>query len=143
MGFKVILDWVANHTGWDNPWIANADWYHRDATGTIIAPNADWTDVAWLDYGNPAVSAAMIDAMRYWVTEYDIDGFRADHASGVPVAFWNQATRGAAGDQAAVHAGRGPVADRPARPRVRVQLQLVAARSAQPPRQFRRHRRGR
>ncbi len=91
MGFKVILDWVANHTGWDNPWIANPDWYHQDAQGRIIPPNADWTDVAWLDYDNPAVSTAMIDAMRYWVTEFDVDGFRADHAGGVPVSFWNRA----------------------------------------------------
>jgi glycosidase len=92
MGFKVILDWVANHTGWDNPWIANADWYHRDARGSIIPPNVDWTDVAWLDYANPAVGTAMIDAMKYWVTQYDVDGFRADYASGVPVEFWNRAS---------------------------------------------------
>jgi glycosidase len=91
MGFRVILDWVANHTGWDNPWIGNADWYHRDSSGAIISPNSDWTDVAWLDYGNPAVGMAMIDAMRFWVTEYDVDGFRADYASGVPVSFWNRA----------------------------------------------------
>jgi len=92
MGFKVILDWVANHTGWDHPWIANKDWYHQDAKGNIIAPNTDWTDVAWLNYDNPAVGAAMTDAMKFWVTQYDIDGFRADHAGGVPVSFWNEAS---------------------------------------------------
>jgi glycosidase len=91
MGFKVILDWVANHTGWDHPWLANKDWYHQDGKGNVIPPNADWTDVAWLNYDNPAVGAAMIDAMKFWVTQYDIDGFRADHAGGVPVSFWNEA----------------------------------------------------
>ena len=92
LGMKVIIDWVANHSGWDNPWIANESWYHRDASGKIIAPNNDWTDVAWLDYENPNMSAAMIDAMKYWVTEFDIDGFRADVAGLVPLSFWENAS---------------------------------------------------
>ena len=91
LGMKVIIDWVANHSGWDNPWIANESWYHRDLNGKIISPNNDWTDVAWLDYENPQMRAAMIDAMKYWVTEFDIDGFRADVAGLVPVTFWESA----------------------------------------------------
>jgi glycosidase len=91
LGMKVIIDWVANHSGWDNPWIANESWYHRDLNGKIISPNNDWTDVAWLDYENPDMRAAMIDAMKYWVTEFDIDGFRADVAGLVPVSFWESA----------------------------------------------------
>ena len=62
LGMKVIIDWVANHSGWDNPWLANESWYHRDLNGKIISPNNDWTDVAWLDYENPQMRAAMIDA---------------------------------------------------------------------------------
>ena len=92
LGLKVIIDWVPNHSGWDNPWIANEFWYHHDALGNIISPNNDWTDVAWLNYENPKMAAAMIDAMKYWVTDFDIDGFRADVASGVPVIFWEKAT---------------------------------------------------
>lgn len=91
LGMKVIIDWVANHSGWDNPWLANESWYHRDLNGKIISPNNDWTDVAWLDYENPQMRAAMIDAMKYWVTEFDIDGFRADVAGLVPVTFWESA----------------------------------------------------
>ena len=91
LGFKVILDWVANHSGWDNPWIANKSWYHQDASGNIISPNPDWSDVAWLNYENQDLRTAMIDAMSYWVTSFDIDGFRADVADGVPADFWNQA----------------------------------------------------
>jgi glycosidase len=91
LGMRVIIDWVANHSGWDNPWIANKSWYHQDYNGDIIPPNRDWSDVAWLDYDNLEMRAAMIDAMKYWVTQFDIDGFRADVASGVPVDFWEEA----------------------------------------------------
>jgi len=93
LGMKVIIDWVANHSGWDNPWIANKSWYHQDYNGDVISPNRDWTDVAWLNYDNLEMRAAMIDAMKYWVTQFDVDGFRADVASGVPVDFWEEAGR--------------------------------------------------
>ena len=91
MGFKVVLDWVADHSGWDNPWISNPSWYHQDSNGNIISPNTDWSDVAWLNYDNPDMRAAMLAAMKYWVTNFDIDGFRADYAPGVPADFWQQA----------------------------------------------------
>lgn len=91
MGFKVILDWVADHSGWDNPWINNPSWYHQDQNGNIISPNPDWSDVAWLNYDNPYMRAAMLTAMKYWVTNFNIDGFRADYATGVPADFWQQA----------------------------------------------------
>ena len=91
LGFKVILDWVANHSGWDNPWTANKSWYHTDASGNIVSPNNDWTDVAWLNYKNQDMRKAMIDAMSYWVKTFDIDGFRADVAGGVPTDFWKTA----------------------------------------------------
>jgi glycosidase len=91
MGFKVIMDWVANHTGWDNPWVTqHKDWYQQDEQGHILSPN-DWSDVAWLNYDKPELRAAMIDAMSYWVKNYDIDGFRCDVAGMVPVSFWNEA----------------------------------------------------
>lgn len=94
MGFKVVLDWVANHSGWDNPWVtAHPDWYTKDDKGNITWPQGtDWTDVADLNYDNQAMRAAMIDAMKYWVTDFDIDGFRCDVAGGVPNDFWNAAT---------------------------------------------------
>lgn len=91
LGMKVILDWVPNHSGWDNPWTANKSWYHTDAAGNIVPPNNDWTDVAWLNYKNQDMRRAMIDAMGYWVKSFDIDGFRADVAAGVPTDFWKEA----------------------------------------------------
>ena len=91
MGFKVILDWVANHTGWDNQWIKDHDeWFVHDSEGEITYP-FDWSDVAELDFDNYAMRAEMIKSMQFWVEEVGVDGFRCDHASGVPDDFWNAA----------------------------------------------------
>jgi 1,4-alpha-glucan branching enzyme len=88
----VILDWVANHTSWDNAWIQNKSWYSQDAAGNIIIPpNTNWTDVAELNYDNADMRKAMIAAMKYWVLEANIDGFRCDAADFVPADFWKQA----------------------------------------------------
>jgi uncharacterized protein (TIGR02611 family) len=93
LGFKVILDWVANHTGWDHPWITeHPDWYTQDENGDIVwPPGTDWTDVADLNYDNQNMRDAMVDAMSYWVEEFDIDGFRCDVAGAVSTGFWNDA----------------------------------------------------
>lgn len=92
MGFQVILDWVANHTGWDNPWIyEHPEWFTKDSLGNIIPPNADWKDIADLNFDVPEMRAAMIDALKFWITEANIDGYRCDVAWGVPTDFWNEA----------------------------------------------------
>ena len=91
-GMTVILDWVPNHTSWDNTWMQNKAWYTQDANGTIISPEGmGWADVADLNYNNAELRKAMIEAMKYWVSEADIDGFRCDYAEGVPDDFWKQA----------------------------------------------------
>lgn len=92
MGFKVILDWVANHTGWDNQWINNKDWYTQNSNGEIISPaGTGWNDVADLNYDNKDMRNAMLDAMKFWVSQIGIDGYRCDYASGVPLDFWENA----------------------------------------------------
>ncbi|UII19505.1 alpha-amylase family glycosyl hydrolase [Fulvivirga ligni] len=93
MGFVVILDWVPNHTAWDNPWITeHPEYYAKDSAGNITY-EADWNDIALLDHTNPATRKAMIDEMKYWVEETDIDGFRCDHAGHeIPLYFWEEAT---------------------------------------------------
>ena len=92
MGFKVILDWVANHTSWDHAWVAqHPDYYTHDKNGKMIAP-FDWTDVAELDYNNKNLRKAMLDDMKYWLTEFNIDGFRCDVAAEVPTDFWDNTT---------------------------------------------------
>ncbi|MDA3891437.1 MAG: alpha-amylase family glycosyl hydrolase [Salinivirgaceae bacterium] len=90
MGMKVIIDWVANHTGWDN-WLISehADWYTSDSTGNIICPlNTDWSDVADLNYDVPEMREYMIQSLEYWVKEANIDGYRCDVAGMVPIDFW-------------------------------------------------------
>jgi glycosidase len=97
-GMKLILDWVPNHTSWDHVWVReHPDFYVRDERGELTVPRddqgklTDWTDVAQLDYRNPALRREMIAAMRWWLTEYGIDGFRMDVAGFVPDEFWREA----------------------------------------------------
>jgi len=88
----VILDWAANHTSWDNPWISNKSWYSQDANGNIIIPaGTNWQDVADLNFDNNAMRLEMIRAMKYWVLATNTDGFRCDAADFVPYSFWKQA----------------------------------------------------
>lgn len=92
-GMGIILDWVANHTAWDHPWVKeHPDWYTRDEKAdTIICPQPwNWEDVADLNYDNKDMRAAMIDAMRFWVDSVGVDGFRCDVADQVPVDFWTE-----------------------------------------------------
>jgi glycosidase len=90
-GLRVILDVVANHTAWDNVMINRPELYKQDAGGKIIPPVAEWTDVAGLNYANPQLREYTIAMLKYWVTEFDVDGFRCDVAHMVPVGFWEQA----------------------------------------------------
>lgn len=92
MKMKVIIDWVANHTAWDNVWLKDhKDFFTKDAKGNNVPPVADWTDTMDLDYGNKELWNYMIDAMAFWIKECDIDGFRCDVAAMVPTEFWLEA----------------------------------------------------
>lgn len=95
LGMYVIIDWVANHTSWDNVWIQpHSDWYTKDSLGNIIMPaGTDWKDTADLNYDKPELRRAMIDAMKYWVKNADIDGFRCDVAGMIPLSFWLHARK--------------------------------------------------
>ena len=96
-GMKLIIDWVPNHTGWDNPWItAHPEWYTQDKDGNIIDPidyntgkSWGWTDVADLNYDNMEMRKAMQDAMLFWIKDIGIDGFRVDVAHGIAQDFWD------------------------------------------------------
>lgn len=91
LGFKVIIDWVANHTGCDHIWTkTNPEFFKRDAEGKFYDTH-NWHDVIDLNYYDHAMRAAMIDAMSYWVTTCDIDGFRCDMCHLVPLDFWFRA----------------------------------------------------
>jgi glycosidase len=88
---KVIIDIVANHTAWDSNLMAHPAWYTHDASGQIIPPEPDWSDVADLNYDNAELRRYMQDMLVHWLKDFDLDGFRCDVASGVPTDFWEQA----------------------------------------------------
>jgi len=88
LGFKVIIDWVANHTAWDHVWtIDHPGFYERDGAGNFKSPY-DWSDVIQINHNSREQQDAMIDAMKFWLDECDIDGFRCDMAHLIPLPFW-------------------------------------------------------
>ena len=97
----VILDWVANHTGWDHKWIENKpDYYTKNENGEITDPinpstgeSWGWTDVADLNFDNMEMQNEMIEAMEYWVKEHEIDGYRLDAAHSCPASFWKKSIK--------------------------------------------------
>lgn len=92
MGMYVLLDWVANHTAWDNVLtVSHPEFYRRNEAGEVFPPFDEWGDVIGLDYNNPNLRKYMSAAMQFWLTETGIDGFRCDMANLVPVDFWEQA----------------------------------------------------
>lgn len=89
---KLIIDLVANHTSWDSKLIKeHPEWFTKDRTGNIVAPNSDWTDVADLDFTKPELRKYMIEMMKWWVRDVGIDGFRCDVSELVPTDFWDTA----------------------------------------------------
>ena len=89
---KVIIDWVANHTSWDHVWTQSyPDFFSKNEYGDFRPPYPDWADVIHLNYGNKELWLAMANSMRFWVKNFDIDGFRCDMAHLVPLDFWEYA----------------------------------------------------
>ncbi len=91
-GLKIIIDIVANHTAWDSVMMKQPEFYKRDAAGNILSPY-DWTDVAQLGYDNPKLREYMTEMLKYWIREFDLDGFRCDVSWLVPTDFWEKARR--------------------------------------------------
>ncbi len=90
-GIKVIIDIVANHTAWDSVMMKTPAFYTRNEKGDIVPPVPDWADVADLNYDNPELRKYMIEMLKFWVRDFDLDGFRCDVAGFVPIDFWETA----------------------------------------------------
>ena len=89
---KVIIDWVANHTSWDHVWTqTHPDFFSKNEYGDFRPPYPDWADVIHLNYENKELWLEMVNAMKFWVKNFDIDGFRCDMAHLVPLDFWEYA----------------------------------------------------
>ncbi len=91
LGFKVLIDWVANHTGWDHVWTETDPGFYKRNSRNEFYDNNNWSDVIDLNYYDHAMRRKMIEAMQFWVQECEIDGFRCDMAHLVPLDFWRQA----------------------------------------------------
>ena len=92
LGFRIIIDLVANHTSWDSKMFKeHPEWFTKDSTGTFVPPVADWSDVVDLNYDNTQLRRYMIEMLKYWVRDTGLDGFRCDVAEMVPTDFWNDA----------------------------------------------------
>jgi cyclomaltodextrinase len=89
-GMKVIMDLVAGHTAWDSVMMEHPEFYKHDAQGKIISPVPEWTDVAALNYGSPALRQYMVGMLKYWIKTCNVDGFRCDAAAMIPTDFWEQ-----------------------------------------------------
>jgi cyclomaltodextrinase len=92
-GMHIILDWVANHTSWDNEMVINhPEWYRKSRKDTFQSTRwRDYDDIIELDYSHPELREYMTEALKFWIKEYDIDGYRCDIASFVPIDFWEHA----------------------------------------------------
>ena len=95
LGMHVIIDWVGNHSAWDNALATqHPDWYTKTPDGKFQpTPWYDWSDVIDFDYDKPAMRKYMTDAMKYWVKEHQVDGFRCDVGGFIPVDFWENARK--------------------------------------------------
>ena len=90
-GMYVMMDWVPNHSSWDNQLAEDhPDWYVKDSTGQFVSPY-DWTDVIQFDWSSEGLQDYMMDALLYWVEDIDVDGFRVDHPHVTPADFWLKA----------------------------------------------------
>lgn len=103
-GIRVMLDAVFNHSGYFfEPFqdvLTNQqnsiykDWFHlwEFPVATEPVPNYDTfafvSHMPKLNTEHPQVKKYLLDVARYWIEEFDIDGWRLDVANEVDHVFW-------------------------------------------------------
>jgi len=91
-GMRVLMDWVGNHSAWDNPLTReHPDFYVRDSQGNLTQAHG-WRDVVQFDFRNRAVWDYQCETMARWVRDFGVDGFRCDFANGPPTKMWDYIT---------------------------------------------------
>ena len=92
-GMEIWFDWVGNHTSMDNVWVtSNPEFYTRNGEDFVHPFGGVWKDVYELDRNSEAMQDSMVSAMKYWVDNFDIDGYRCDYASGPSPELWRKAS---------------------------------------------------
>jgi glycosidase len=91
LGMKVLLDEVLNHTSWDNLLTVQHPEFYRHSDNNPHDPGSEqvaftFNDVVQLDYRFPhnGLWTYMDEMLKYWITTYDVDGFRFDTANNPP-----------------------------------------------------------
>lgn len=92
-GIAVILDLVTKHTGSDAQWIkTHPEWYKMKDTFTSAGFTPEsYTDAAEFDWSNEELQDELVKLMKYWIAVANIDGYRCDSASEVPLEVWSEA----------------------------------------------------
>lgn len=91
LGLYVMLDLVYLHCSPNAKVIADVpDGILRDGNGL---PKLGTWNFPLLNFESRALRDYLIENMRYFVREYDIDGYRCDVGDGVPLDFWEEAEK--------------------------------------------------
>ncbi|RRD94833.1 alpha-glycosidase [Clostridiales bacterium COT073_COT-073] len=102
-GIKVVLDGVFNHCGYSFPLFQKAlkdknssfrDWFYFKEFELPDGKILDYECVGYypfmpkFNYSNKEVREYIVRIGKYWIEEYDIDGWRLDVADEVEFQFW-------------------------------------------------------
>lgn len=87
-GMSIIMDWTLNRSSCDNPLTEqHPDWFTHNHQGEIYYAVPNRAYFAGFDFSNADLRTYLLNAMGYWVQNFDIDGFRFDDSDLTPLDF--------------------------------------------------------